>query len=82
MKVTAPGSPRRPRISPPPPHAQGGGHHRGSDGPTAIIYGHQIGELHAACSSLHFEPVKQVEWRIVFHEQRMFLLQEIDLFSR
>ena len=43
----------------------------GADGPTAILYHHQKqGKLHAACSSLHFEPVKQVEWRIVFHEQK------------
>ena len=43
----------------------------GADGPTAILYHHQKqGKLHAACSSLHFEPVEQVEWRIVFHEQK------------
>lgn len=34
----------------------------GADGPTAILYDQQKqGKLHAACSSLHFEPVKQVE---------------------
>ncbi len=44
----------------------------GADGPTAILYHHQKqGKLHAACSSLHFEPVEQVEWRIVFHEQKI-----------
>ena len=54
----------------------------GADGPTAIIYDQQKqGKLHAACSSLHFEPVKQVEWRVVFHEHRCFAT-EIDLFSR
>ena len=43
----------------------------GADGPTAILYDQQKqGKLHAACSSLHFEPVEQVEWRIVFHEQK------------
>lgn len=44
----------------------------GADGPTAILYDQQKqGKLHAACSSLHFEPVEQVEWRIVFHEQKI-----------
>ena len=43
----------------------------GADGPTAILYGQQKqGKLHAACSSLHFDTVEQVEWRIVFHEQK------------
>lgn len=27
------------------------------------------GELHTACSALHFEAVKEVEWRILFHEK-------------
>ena len=42
----------------------------GADGPTAIVCspGGQ-GGLHAACSSLHFEPVEEVEWRFVFHEK-------------
>ena len=44
----------------------------GADGPTAILYDQQKqGKLHAACSSLHFEPVEQVEWRIVFHEKQI-----------
>lgn len=44
----------------------------GADGPTAILYGRQQGEskLRAACSSLQFEPVKAVEWRLVFHEKQ------------
>lgn len=53
-----------------------------ADGPTAIIYDQQKqGKLHAACSSLHFKPVEQVEWRIVFREHRSFSA-EIDLLSR
>lgn len=44
----------------------------GADGPTAIIYDQQKqGKLYAACSSLHFEPVDRVEWRIVFHEKQV-----------
>lgn len=27
-------------------------------------------QLHASCSSLHFEPVESVEWRMVFHEKQ------------
>ena len=43
----------------------------GADGPTTILCGQdRQKKVHAACSSLHFEPVGQVEWRIVFHEQR------------
>ena len=43
----------------------------GADGPTAISLGQSSrGSLHTACSSLHFEPVRQdVEWRIVFREK-------------
>jgi len=41
------------------------------DGPTAIIFGGSgQGKLHVACSALHFEPVDDVEWRMVFHEKR------------
>ena len=43
----------------------------GADGPTAIILGQpksEIPQTHIAMSSLHFEPVKQIEWRIVFQE--------------
>ncbi|KJR46318.1 hypothetical protein UF75_3291 [Desulfosporosinus sp. I2] len=43
----------------------------GADGPTAIIFGGSgQGKLHVACSALHFEPVDDVEWRMVFHEKR------------
>ncbi len=40
----------------------------GADGPTAIICGSAAGKLHAACSSLRFEPVEKVQWRMVFQE--------------
>lgn len=54
----------------------------GADGPVVIACGkNKQGKLHAVCSSLHFEPIEQVDWRIVFHEQRGFAA-EIDLFSR
>ena len=38
--------------------------------PTAIPFGNsgQV-KLRAVCSSLHFEPVKEVEWKIIFHEK-------------
>ncbi len=43
----------------------------GADGPTAVISGGSgQGRLHAVCSALHFEPVEEVEWRLVFHEKR------------
>ena len=43
----------------------------GSDGPTAIIFGGSgQGKLNVACSALYFEPVDDVEWRMVFHEKR------------
>ncbi len=43
----------------------------GADGPTAIIFGGS-GKCkpHVSCSSLHFEPVDDVEWYMVFHEKR------------
>lgn len=41
----------------------------GSSGPAGIILGKE-NKLRVACSSLHFEPVEQVEWRLVFHERR------------
>lgn len=43
----------------------------GADGPTALVFGgNSRGKLRAACSSLHFEPVRHdVEWRITFHEK-------------
>ena len=41
----------------------------GADGPTAIVVGEAAqGKLHTACSSLHFEIVDHVDWRIGFRE--------------
>ena len=44
----------------------------GADGPTAIAMGRRTkNNLHAVCSSLHFEPVRQdVEWRVSFFVKR------------
>lgn len=43
----------------------------GADGPTAIFVASKSTskKLHIACSSLHFEPVYQMEWRIVFSQK-------------
>ena len=40
-----------------------------ADGPTAIVCGTDApGKLHAACSSLHFEPVHDdIKWHLVFY---------------
>ncbi len=39
-------------------------------GPTAIFFaGSNACKLHTACSALHFNPVDDVEWRMVFHEK-------------
>ena len=52
----------------------------GADGPTAILFGgNSQRKLHAAYSSLHFEPVQDdVEWRVMFHvrqfEEKSFSL--------
>ncbi len=43
----------------------------GADGPTAVFVGALAPTLHAVCSSLHFEPVAEVEWRAVFSEKLM-----------
>lgn len=53
----------------------------GADGPAALIFGKSgQGEPHAACSSLHFEPVgREIEWRVTFHE-KMFDDITLDLF--
>ena len=41
----------------------------GADGPVAIVVGEAAqGKLHTACSSLHFEIVDHVDWRIGFRE--------------
>lgn len=52
----------------------------GASGPTAIyVTGKAPQNLHAACSSLHFEPVSEpVEWQPVFREKLMEDM-EIDL---
>ncbi|EHQ89872.1 hypothetical protein [Desulfosporosinus youngiae] len=43
----------------------------GADRPTAIIYGgNEQSKLHVVCSALHFPPVEDVEWRMVFYEKR------------
>jgi hypothetical protein len=42
----------------------------GSNGPTAIVLGSaDQGNLGTTCSALHFEPVDEVEWQMVFHEK-------------
>ena len=43
---------------------------RGADGPASAFAGEKQGKLRAACSSLHFAPVEDVEWRIIFHEKQ------------
>lgn len=49
----------------------------GADGPTAIIMGQSAPKLHAACSSLHFEPIADVvEWRLVVSEK---LMEDVDV---
>lgn len=43
----------------------------GADGPTAIFFACKNPEkFHEAYSSLHFEPVEKVEWRIGFYEKQ------------
>lgn len=43
----------------------------GADGPTVLfVGGSEQGKSRAACSSLHFEPVDKVEWRMVFYEKK------------
>lgn len=42
----------------------------GADGLVAIRHhSDEQGTLHTACSSLYFDPVEQVEWRMVFYEK-------------
>lgn len=48
----------------------------GVDGPTAVVVGSHDPKLHAACSSLHFEPVEEVEWQAVFSEK---LMEDIEI---
>ena len=41
----------------------------GADGPVAIVVGEAAqGKLHTACSSLHFEIVDHIDWRVGFRE--------------
>lgn len=40
-----------------------------ADGPTCAIFTVPKGGIRAACSSLHFQPVEQVEWRMLVHEK-------------
>ena len=42
----------------------------GADGPTALILEGGEEKTRIACSSLHFSPVDDVEWRAVFHEKQ------------
>lgn len=62
-------SPRQKRTNPYEPQAFIGicvGIIGGADGPTAIIFGgSEQSKLHVVCSSLHFEPVDNVEWHMV-----------------
>ncbi|MDD6800779.1 MAG: hypothetical protein PUE85_10255 [Firmicutes bacterium] len=50
----------------------------GADGPTVIAFGGSLqSNLHAACSALHFEPVRHdIEWRINFREK---LYEELEV---
>ena len=41
----------------------------GADGPIAIFGGNKE-DLRIACSALHFEPVEDVEWQVVFYEKK------------
>lgn len=46
----------------------------GADGPTAFIFSNGSGTKtvpHAALSALHFEPVDEIEWKIIFREKPM-----------
>lgn len=40
----------------------------GVDGPTAIVVsGIEQGKFRTACSALHFDPIDDVEWQMIFH---------------
>ena len=43
----------------------------GADGPVAVFVGAKTPKLHAAASSLHFAPPKEVWWQAVFSEKRL-----------
>ena len=54
----------------------------GTDGPTAIIYTSRTSkkQLHNAYSAVHFEPVENIEWRMVFRKKmREDVVVEIQL---
>ena len=52
----------------------------GADGPAAVVFGGQkAGKTDTACSSLHFSPAEEIEWRIVF-QKRQYDSFEITLF--
>ncbi len=42
----------------------------GADGPASTLAGEKWGNLRVACSSLHFAPAENVEWRMIFHEKQ------------
>ncbi len=42
----------------------------GVDGPIAITIGQEQGKPRVVCSSLHFAPAENVEWRMIFHEKQ------------
>ncbi len=51
----------------------------GADGPTAFIFSNGSGTKtvpHAALSALHFEPVEEIEWKIIFREK---LVEDIEV---
>lgn len=67
--------PRQPKAAPGQPQAASCaaviGVIGGADGPTAIFLGPKDhGNLCAACSSLYFEPVENIEWRLVFRQKQ------------
>lgn len=44
----------------------------GADGPTAVfVSGKGVPDSHTTISSLHFQPPKEVEWRMAFYEKLM-----------
>jgi hypothetical protein len=66
--------PRQKNINPTEPQAKGSvcsiGIIGASDGATAMILGNNgQNKLHATCSALHFEPIYDIQWHIVFHEK-------------
>ncbi len=50
----------------------------GADGPTAMVVSpkNRNGEVHAALSALHFEPISDVEWKIEF---RAKMIEDIEI---